>query len=505
MYKQSGIYCYQNLINGKKYIGQSCNLVKRYRTFKQPGFRYAGSLINKARKKYGIENFQFTILTHCRREELNYWEKFYIKRLKTNDERYGYNLTDGGDSKYQLSDHTKNLIRESWNPERRKKQSEAQKGKNNYNYGKHWNNELKGRMSSYRKKLNNERFFSEHNATIKEMEVNVSEYIRQHGIISYTNIAEQFGLSPVYTKRICDNINYKPETGCHCRKTILQCDRNNHNIVLNVFPSLSEAERLTGIHAIKHCVIGHQHSSGGYYWKYSDDAIFTGEYNLDFLKPQEDRRKLTDDVKQKLKENGMWNNTWSTKKVYVYTINGELYKTFDSVAIAGEYFKCDSSNISVICNGGAQKTLFKKYTCSYTELTPNEVRIKIHSNIEKPVVQLDFEGNLIKRWECAYKAAKELNIKSFGNISNSCKKKTATCNGYKWMFETDYNENGPIIINSLDKNGRIIQQIDKEGNIIKIFQSIAEVGRNGFSMCSVRSCCIGKQKEHKGFIWKYMN
>ena len=73
------------------------------------------------------------------------------------------------------------------------------------------------------------------------------------------------------------------------------------------------------------------------------------------------------------------------------------------------------------------------------------------------------------------------------------------------MFETDYNENGSIIINSLDKNGRIIQQIDKEGNIIKIFQSIAEVGRNGFSKSSVQFCCAGRQKEHKGFIWKYMN
>lgn len=315
MYKQSGIYCYQNLVNGKKYIGQSSDLKYRKWCFENPNKKYAGGLINRARKKYGAENFRYTILTHCSQKELNYWEKFYINRLKTNDRRYGYNLTDGG-------------------------------------------------------------------------------------------------------------------------------------------------------------------NCGG---------------------------RLSEETIKKFKENGVWKHESLMKKVYVYTLDGKIYKTFKSVKEVAKYFNYDAASISNICTSTKGKTFLKKYTCSYTELTPNEVRIKIHSNIEKPVVQLDFEGNLIKRWECACKAAKELNIKSLGNISNSCKKKTATCNGYKWMFETDYNENGPIIINSLDKNGRIIQQIDKEGNIIKIFQSIAEVGRNGFSTCSVRACCIGKQKEHKGFIWKYMN
>ena len=100
-YKQCGIYCYHNIINGKNYIGQSINLTGRRKDF-HTRKRYSGNIFQNALDKYGKENFQYSILTHCKREELNYWESFYIKRLKTTDRKYGYNATSGGDSRFNV-------------------------------------------------------------------------------------------------------------------------------------------------------------------------------------------------------------------------------------------------------------------------------------------------------------------------------------------------------------------------------------------------------------------
>ena len=508
MYNDSGIYCYQNLLNGKKYIGQARKLRKRYIDFKSSNYRYAGELINKARYKYGIDNFQYTILTHCNFEMLNYFESFYVNRLKTNNPKYGYNLTSGGDSNYSLSDHTKEKIRSTWTKERRYKQSEQQKGKNNYNYGKKWNDELKSKVSNIVKERYKNDFITKHGKSINKMEDDVSVYINNNKNVTYSEIMQNFELTYKQVKKICKNIGYTTEmaykASCEKQKKILvQCDRNNHDIILNVFPSLIEAEKLTGIHAIKHCVSRKQESSGGYFWRYATNEEFTGNYNTDFFKPTEDRNKLSKSTKQRLKENGFYNRDYCAKRVFCYNSDGVLVKTYKSVSSV----KDDGFSPTIAghcCNPNCIERTHKNHVFSYIELAKNEVLSLFIKHVEKPVIQLDFDGNFIKRWDSAKKAETELNI-AFGNISTSCRNKTKTCGGYKWMFETDYNTNGPIIISAIDKNGRVIQQIDKKGNIIKTYQSIAQASRNGFSRVSVQRCCSGKQKEHKGFVWKYLN
>ena len=152
MYNDSGIYCYKNKINGKLYIGQAINLKKRYQDFKNNNKRYSGSAFQNAINKYGKENFEYSILTHCSVNELNYWEKFYIQRLKTNIHKFGYNLTSGGDSRYQLNETCKKKMREAWTNEKRKKQSETQKGVLNNNYGKKWSDEQRKHGSKIKKR-----------------------------------------------------------------------------------------------------------------------------------------------------------------------------------------------------------------------------------------------------------------------------------------------------------------------------------------------------------------
>ena len=41
-----------------------------------------------------------------------------------------------------------------------------------------------------------------------------------------------------------------------------------------------------------------------------------------------------------------------------------------------------------------------------------------------------------------------------------------------------------------------------EGEFVKEWKSIRECGRNGYDQGHVAACCQGKQKYHKGCIWR---
>lgn len=125
------IYLITNQLNDKIYIGKHStdNL--------NDGYMGSGILINKAIKKYGLENFTKEYLAFCDNEDtLNYLERFYIRKYKAR--QVGYNLTDGGDgtlgSHWVLSEET------------RQKMVEAKRG-NKVNLGRHHSEEAKQKIS----------------------------------------------------------------------------------------------------------------------------------------------------------------------------------------------------------------------------------------------------------------------------------------------------------------------------------------------------------------------
>ena len=49
-----------------------------------------------------------------------------------------------------------------------------------------------------------------------------------------------------------------------------------------------------------------------------------------------------------------------------------------------------------------------------------------------------------------------------------------------------------------------VEALDKiSGRVVYAFPSTMEAGRQGFNSGHVSDCCKGKQKTHKGFIWRY--
>lgn len=87
---KTGIYLIENLINNKKYIGQSKNIYARWSRHRCDSKVRDLPLYN-AMRKYGLENFKFSILEECEVNELadreDYWIAYYNSYVPN-----GYNI-----------------------------------------------------------------------------------------------------------------------------------------------------------------------------------------------------------------------------------------------------------------------------------------------------------------------------------------------------------------------------------------------------------------------------
>ena len=109
-----GIYQVKNKLNGKIYIGQSVNIKNRWNAHRNKPFNKNSNQYNsyfyRAIREDGLENFEFSILEECSKDLLDEKEKEWISKTKSNDNNFGYNMTDGGDttvnqfSKLDISD-----------------------------------------------------------------------------------------------------------------------------------------------------------------------------------------------------------------------------------------------------------------------------------------------------------------------------------------------------------------------------------------------------------------
>lgn len=138
------IYMYINKVNGKRYVGQAKDFERRYREH----IRNHKMIVDKAIDKYGIDNFEITILAFDveTQEELDRLEKFYIKEYKTSVKENGYNVAEGGHNGNVFDGKTEEEMSEI-----RQRMSDGRKGKymgeDNYFYGKPKTDEHKKKLS----------------------------------------------------------------------------------------------------------------------------------------------------------------------------------------------------------------------------------------------------------------------------------------------------------------------------------------------------------------------
>lgn len=165
------IYKYQNKVNGKIYIGQTTtSLEERLRGHLRK--RKGCKAIDNALHKYGIDNFNISVIDECfSQKELDEKEMYWIKQFNSNNRDYGYNLTAGGEHGSKTEDAKKNMsvsAKKRCTQEWRKKQSDLckERFKEKANvpfYGKHHTEKTKAILSkkaSKRQKGENNPFFN---------------------------------------------------------------------------------------------------------------------------------------------------------------------------------------------------------------------------------------------------------------------------------------------------------------------------------------------------------
>lgn len=108
------VYLITNLVNGKVYVGQTgWGHLRRWTQHKNSALRGTDTALGRAIVKYGVESFSVALLEdQLTKEGANLSEKFWIAHYKANTPRFGYNMTDGGDS-YLPTDEAITKVMES--------------------------------------------------------------------------------------------------------------------------------------------------------------------------------------------------------------------------------------------------------------------------------------------------------------------------------------------------------------------------------------------------------
>lgn len=95
------IYRFKNKVNGKVYIGQTTKSLRKrviqHMTNSRPTTKVHKTYFHNALNKYGIENFDLTILEICKdQQELDERERYWIAHYKSTNKQFGYNIDSGG-------------------------------------------------------------------------------------------------------------------------------------------------------------------------------------------------------------------------------------------------------------------------------------------------------------------------------------------------------------------------------------------------------------------------
>lgn len=274
------IYCIENMINGKKYVGQTKRKVKTRWTEhinKKSRCWYLGRAI----QKHGTSNFKFSVIVYCLNIEMNYYEHKYITEYKSFGKK-GYNLTSGGDFDCVQSE------------ESRKKNSDSKLGEKNPMFGKTHNENSRDRIGTAQLSGNNS-----HSRKVIQMDLK-GVFIQQFDSIADAKRLLNLPSAKISSccqdpktptgrlKTACgftwkyvdiierDNQKYKNKsTVRYTKRKVIQMDLNG--TFIQQFDSIADARRSIGKLQgdISRCCAGQHNAVAGFKWRYADQDSTT--------------------------------------------------------------------------------------------------------------------------------------------------------------------------------------------------------------------------------------
>jgi len=157
-------------------------------------------------------------------------------------------------------------------------------------------------------------------------------------------------------------------------------------------------------------------------------------------------RLKSDGFKKKLDINLIRNTLLKPKAVLQYDLDGDLIKGYSSITKASQDTGLSATLILNNCEGKTRlpkeflwryidDPLEKQNVPEYIKRTPSKDNInKLKKAVSKPTIQYDLEGNFIKEYPSAMKAAKIIGI-HYEGIYKVCRGKQKTAGGFKWGYK----------------------------------------------------------------------
>lgn len=197
----------------------------------------------------------------------------------------------------------------------------------------------------------------------------------------------------------------------------------------------------------------------------------------------------------------------SRRQIAQFDLNGKLLNIYRNPHKAKDYFKdngikISDKNIMMCCSKYyGRKTQGGFIWMYYDDFLKNGINLSDYKRDKKVkrIHQYDIKGNFIREYESAREVERQTGI-SYKYVSRICNGERLQYKGYVFRFkEDDFNKFKVVA----QKPIRKIIQMDLSGNFVKQWDNIIQAEKYGFTQAGIASCCKGKRKMYKSFIWKY--
>lgn len=128
-----------------------------------------------------------------------------------------------------------------------------------------------------------------------------------------------------------------------------------------------------------------------------------------------------------------------TKRVYQYTLTGNLVNVYESVTEAADCLQKHKTNILNVCNGKRFTAYGFVWHYEEDEFSPPPCEIEYHVKRRRPVACFDDENTVIQTYQSIKEATNDRNVKGHG-IIRSCKSNgKLRCGGVRWRYRDTAN------------------------------------------------------------------
>lgn len=189
------------------------------------------------------------------------------------------------------------------------------------------------------------------------------------------------------------------------------------------------------------------------------------------------------------------------KVVEQYNLTGILVNTFPSAHEANRQTGINYSDICACCRNANNKSTAGGYQWKYQDSDKEISTNAIIVGQQKQVYQFNEQNELIASYLNLIDAQEKTGINK-ALICQACKIPTRQAGHYYWSYDINYQ----IPTQKLQglKNQKKVSQYDKNGNLIHIYDSVAQAASDtNINKGNISSVCLGKRKTAGGYVWKY--